>query len=438
MQPPRILSVLALVAACAAPSDPPAAAMAADPPAETVPPAPPTVVVPQREAIVRLEDPSAFVGRHVLVPAGVRLRTSAKPDAVTVALREPGRDDPRAYAFEVVGHEGDELIVRRAAAEHRCDPGLPELDAFDPRFYVSPRELADVLARELDTRFEDGTSVRLRPGVAVERSGPDGLADVGGLRLGVAIDPRDVGNAFVPAMAPRPDASLPTVPSGVALRYGTSGTLVAAAPLFTDAHGAPLVLSRAGAGDTQRLEVVGPCATLRVRTDETAPRELPPVSRRAALASAGVLAALTGGAESIVAAGAEVTWSDGAAAGKLARELRFDGRGTPRKRRSCFRYGDGEARFEPIELCFARKAVRFHDPMAALYGTGLHGGALWGEADGELDRLLDSSMGATVGGLRPADDAWVDRTGDGLGLGSLGTRGGGGGAADIDLGGAPK
>ena len=336
----------------------------------------------EREPVERPQTPEQFVGKHVLVAAGTPLFVAAKAGAATVKLRMPEGGRAGARAFAVVRHENGFLKLTRAQPDARCDDGLPELDAFDPTLFVEPAHVAAVLARETTAQFPDGTSVGLRPGAAVEQEGPNGLVDAGGVRLSVAIDPRDVGTAFTPTMAKPPTEAPARIAAGSKLRYGDGKELVVGEALFTDMRGG-FVVSKTDDGADVLVEVLNGCVTVRARTDAASLGETYAMARHAGVL--GMMGSSGFAAEYIVAAGAPVSWSDGTPAGKLAAEQRFPlgKRGKSKKGKSCFAFAETDARIEPVEICVAAKHVKKHDPMASLYGA----------VQGELDRVSQRLTG---------------------------------------------
>jgi hypothetical protein len=425
---------LAMLLALVGCSDPPPAASDASAPIVAAPAQRDTRAAPivkEREAVERPQSPEQFVGKHVLVAAGTPLLVAAKPDAATLKLRTDAGTGARTFA--VVAHEHGFLQLARAEPESRCDDGLSELDAFDPKLFVDPARVAAVLAREATVQFADGTSVGLRPGVAIEQEGPNGIVDAGGLTLAVAIDPRDVGTAFTPTMAPRPAEALAHVAGGSKLRYGEDKELVAGEPLFTDPRGV-VVVSKKDDGADVLVEVLHGCATLRARIEPTALEEqrIEPMARAGMLGMAGLGMDPT----YIHAAGAPVFWSDGTPAGKLALEQRvaIDKRAKSKKGKSCFLWGRADARIEPVEICVAAKHVRKDDPFASLYGTGLSAlsapsapGA-WG---GLLGEPIEEAYG--LGGLGIRGEAGRGGGGGGVGEGRLGGIGGSADLGGLDL-----
>ena len=95
---------------------PRAPAPLAEAPAPTID-APPPVI--ERAAVERLVAPEAFVGKHVLVPAGAVLALAAGADAPKLQLRDATTANSHAFAFAVVGHDGEQLLLRPAAVVSR-------------------------------------------------------------------------------------------------------------------------------------------------------------------------------------------------------------------------------------------------------------------------------------------------------------------------------
>lgn len=381
------------------------------PASDTIPGAP-----AEPPPIERLVDPAAFVGRHVLVPAGAALAIAASEDAVALRLRTAGSRDPIAFAFAVTGTKDGWLQLVAAAPEHRCDDGLVGLDWIAPTWYVRPDALAPVLARETTVRFVDGTSLVLRAGAAIERSGDDGIVDLGGMRLHAAIAERDVGNAYTPAMPRPPVVVSARVPHSTRLHYGEH---VSEPPYrwWTGESGDLVALSRDDVDGRARVEVANACASMRAFAGEIRfdPSEIERVRR-------GSIAIALGGnaAHSEIAAGTAATWVDGTPAGTVARAQEFTGAGTRRKGRKCFEVGDADTRFDPIELCFAVKGVTYVDPLGPLLA--------------ELGALEDSTTLSLLGAPAPRDLADLVGSGSsdevrGPSVGGAGPSGIGGGGA---------
>lgn len=422
MRSPRHLVpwILALSTAGACAEPPPPATDAASPTAPvSSSPVAPSIAAPapvEPVAVTRLDRPEAFVGKHVLVGAGAELRVAAGTDAPRLRVRSRGDDAPVAYAFAVVDHAEGLLVVEPAAPEARCDAGLPALGLTGVRFYLAPESVAPVLARESETRFDDGTRVRLRSGVAIVQDGPDGIVDVGGMRVHAAIDPRDVGNAFDPAVAAPPEGSTDVIAPGAVLRYGEHA-LSTTRWLYHDAAGQPRVVGRSGTGDDERVEVVSACASVRARIDDRGRLAPGPTAKMT-----GVLGSM--GASWSVPAGATATWRDGSAAGTLVAARRFERAGKRHRARRCFAVDDVDSPLEAYELCFAAKDVTHDDPLALLLGGSassgvfLSGGPLSGSfGTGMLD---DAALAS-----RLLEDQGVAH-GD---FGDLGGLGGGGSAS---------
>lgn len=315
----------------------------------SVTPATPPALRDRPVAAPRLARAEAFVGKHVLIAAGAELGVAATPESSRLRLQPPTERLPHAFAFAVVDYIGGMLVLEPAAADARCDPGLDELGLAGVRFYVPPTSAAPVLARESETVFADGTSVRLRAGTAVLVEGPDGVAEVGGARLHVPINPESVGNAFEPSGVRQPDDSAPA-PTDVALRYGEH--TLAAPRVF---RRATPVAGGAAPADAELVDLVSACADVRARIEVAAPEAL----RLAGPASFGMRSQTWE-----VPAGTPATWVDGSPAGTLVASRGFDRRGERRDERTCFVASDAASRFETYELCFATGAVTHLDHLA--------------------------------------------------------------------------
>lgn len=405
----------------------------------TTPEASPTIVAPPPpEAVESPRTPEQFVGKHVLVAAGTSLRVAAKPDATALVLEAPdGRLGARAFA--VVGHEAGMLKLERAKPEARCDDGLPELDEVAPALFVEPERVVPVLAREAVVRSPDGTSVRLRPGVAVEQTGPNGIVDAGGIRLELALDPLDVGTAFTPAMAPVPGEAPHRIHDDVGLRYG--GKVVTSDQAwFGDGRGV-FVLSKRTEGEDAMVEVVNACVTVQARVDPTTVDAQDPdgldrrrSAARAAAMSAGMLGML-GMVSYRVGADVPLSWADGTPAGKLAREALFpEGRHRKAGRTlACFGYAADSDRIAPFELCVKTKHAKREDPFGA-FGPGamsmsMLGSSGLGSFDSSALAMLDDAA-ASSAGVGSLGSLGLGEGGGG-GMGTIGDLGGGGGGGAL-------
>ncbi|MBX7078085.1 MAG: hypothetical protein K1X88_02790 [Nannocystaceae bacterium] len=383
-------------ASAPAEQSPRAPAPLAEAPAPTID-APPPVI--ERAAVERLVAPEAFVGKHVLVPAGAVLALAAGADAPKLQLRDATTANSHAFAFAVVGHDGEQLLLRPAAPQGRCDDGLGWLGDLDVTVRTTVPQLADVLARESETRFADGTWVRLRPGLAVLARGDDGELAAGGVRMRAPLDARDVGNAYTPAVARAPEPGARVVGPGSAVRYGEHSVDVAA---FHDGHArGATVLSEAEGGADRLVELVGACATVRGRVAPEAimaPMDPPPP--RSALAFG-----VVGGERWTVAAGTAASWRDGTEAGVLADAIELTRAPRRHKARRCFEREDSGGRFEPVELCVAAAAItHVPDPFGALAmigGLSPSGGSVLAELSAQelaaFDVLGETRIGSTFG-----------------------------------------
>lgn len=395
------------------PSAPPA-------PVAASPTAPPTVKVDPLPAIERFTAVEGFVGKHVLIAAGSELRVGPGDDATRLKLRAAAPGRPLAFAFEVTGGAGDRLQVRPASVEHRCDGGLPALDVVPPPgLWVGLDALVDVLGREQSLQLDDGTSVRVRVGVPVLAAGPTGAVDLSGTKLELPIDPRDVGNAFEPAVAPVPPTHAGWLAATTEIRVGERR--LGAAAFHGDDVGQPIVLARTAQGDRTRVDLVGPCVSARVDVEVSALR-----SDHGA-AAMGVLGAMFGDVTSSVKRGTAVTWADGTGAGALTRDLEVRGRGRRVKRSTCLRVAVDDAVLEPFELCVATREVEVIDPFGSSLAMGSMESALIASLDDDGAAAFASVLGRVdddaedlfrSGGLEDIDAAL-------LGGVATGSRGGG-------------
>ena len=362
----------------------------------------------ERVPVPRFANADEMIGKHVLVAAGTELALGPEPDAPTLKLRAGDDDDAFAYAFEVITATGDVLVLAPAQPEARCDRGLVGLDVDAPRFHLAMAAVAPVLARESETRFDDGTWVRVRAGAAIVLDGPQGIVDVGGLRLHAAIDPADVGNAFAPAVAGAPESTPDSLARSATIRYGTHRLADADERLHRNALGRPYVLGRSRSGDDELVDLVAACASVRARVDPEAlgERDDVPPSRPSTMSSL-YASSLT---ESWTApAGVSASWKNGVSAGKLLTEQHWTTAPKIRKRMRCFTTGDASSAFEPVELCFAAKDVEHLDPAAALgliaMPSSPSGASLFAELDAAPSGLLDelAEAGGGVGALGAAE-----------------------------------
>lgn len=410
------LAWLVFAAGCGGPDEatPPVPASVpatAEPTATPVPK--PVVKIEPLPAIERITVPAAFVGKHVLLTAGSELRVAPHDDAPRLRLRSAAAGGTVARAFEVMASAGELLQVRPARAEHRCDDGLAALDPIEPRFWVGIDAVADVLAREQSLQHDDGTSVRLRVGLPVLATGDAGAVDLMGSRLAIAIDPRDVGNAFEPAVAAAPPAHDGWLAPDAEIRVGRER--IGAAAFHVDDGGAPIVLARTLHGERAHVDLVGPCVSARVEVEVEALRERPSSTAMP------VLGGLVADVRSSMRSGTAVTWADGTAAGKLLADVEVGGRGRRAKRSTCLRLAPDDRVLEPFELCAATREIQVIEPLSMILG-----GSLSAELEAELLASLTDGGSSVSGVLGRAGD--VDLGGEvygGLG-GAIGSAGGGG------------
>lgn len=374
----------------------------------------------ERVPVPRFTSAEEMIGKHVLVAAGTELALGPEPGAPTLKLRAADDDDPFAYAFEVITAHDGVLVLAPAQPEARCDPGLRGLDVDAPRFHLPATAVAPVLARESETRFDDGTWVRVRAGAAIVLDGPQGIVDTGGLRLHAKIDPLDVGNAFAPAVADAPESTPDSLVRGATIRYGTHRLADPGERLHRDALGRPYVLARSRAGDDELVDLVAGCASVRARVelaalgddDDLAP---PRPSTMSSLYASPLSETWT------VPAGVSASWRNGVPAGKLVVEQHWTSAPKIRKRMRCFATGDTSSSFEPVELCFAAKDVEHVDPggtfgLLAMPSTSATG--LFAELDPAPSSLFEelADTGSSAGGIGGVGIG----SGEGLGYGGGG------------------
>ncbi|HWB78122.1 MAG TPA: hypothetical protein VG755_24325 [Nannocystaceae bacterium] len=362
----------------------------------------------ERVPVERYATAEAMIGKHVLVAAGTELALGPEPDAPTLKLRAADEDDPFAYAFEVKTAIDGVLVLAPAQPEARCDRGLVGLDVDAPRFHLAMAAVAPVLARERETRFDDGTWVRVRAGAAIVLDGARGIVDVGGLRLHAAIDPADVGNAFLPAVANAPESTPDSLARSATIRYGTHRLADSDERLHRNALGRPYVLARNRSGDDELVDLVAACASVRARVEPEALGErddVPPAHPSAI----GSLYASSFTESWTVPAGVPASWKNGVSAGKLLTAQHWTTPPKIKKKLRCFAIGDASSVFEPVELCFAAKDVEHVDPASALGLSALSSSSstasLFAELDAPPSGLLDelAEAGGGVGALGAAE-----------------------------------
>lgn len=410
----------------------------------TVPPAVP--------ALPRPADPAAFEGHYVLVPTGATLYLGPEPGADALTLRLPPAAGERAptpaAAMRVVGHEGGRLEVRLAAADRSCVPPVPGLASFDVALWVEPTALARVLGRVAEARFDDGTSVVLRPGVLVGPPADRVEVSAGGLRLAVPIAEGDVSTLYLAE-------PLPAVPTGLRrLEPGAPLTYAGGEPVLPESAlvGGGLVLAQRVEGTRAWVRVGSACAEIEAAVD---PARLvtPAADGGSAVAMAqGGEPPLGSGRYAIrgpadhsdprlvrgdrwrVDSGKPITWPSGAEAGTMTTSHVFGEAPIRRGDRLCFTVAPSEAAVtegERLSLCLREADVlRQEDPLAS---------------SGILGLLAASPPSSSIFGTMedPAldPDVWGGLMGNELGssfgaggLGSSGAGEGGGGGGVMDLG----
>lgn len=442
-----------------------AAAAAAEPSAPKGPP-----------PLARPTDPAAFAEHHVLVPDGATLYLGPQPGAATVTLRLPPAAGERAptpaQTMRVVGHEGGRLKLQTAAPELGCTPPPSGLTGLEVAVWVEPAALARVVGRELEATFEDGTSVKLRPGVVVGPPAARVEVSADGLRLAVPIDEGDISTRFVAEPMLGVPTGLSALEPGAPLAYAGGDPVLPESSLV----GGGLIFARRTQDDRTFVRVASRCAEVEAVVDSARlvkpePTAAPdaaapdpierPAGRYAIRGPSGdpmLAARLAPGPTWTVDAGKAITWPDGTPAGTTTAAHEFTVEPTTRGDRACFAVPTSEAALdegEQLPLCLlATDVTRVEDVAHLAASAGLLG--MLAAGGGELSSPYGSAFGGSfddmdMGGLMGTEIGEAfgaggmdlrgigeggGGTGEGtIGLGSLGTGRGGGGGSGYGVGG---
>ncbi|MBN2498944.1 MAG: AgmX/PglI C-terminal domain-containing protein [Deltaproteobacteria bacterium] len=253
---------------------------------------------------------------HVLVWKNAWLHAAPKDSAPS--FRELGFAD-RARAdhpeelrvFLLLGVKGAwaEIETVRDRELAHCQETLFDLADYRLRLFVRTRDLAPVLAAPVELRYEDGTALRLKPGIPAllqypEADSPHRLAH-DGLRFAVRLPPGSVGQSYRPAgrFAYRCEDRLRTVESR--LRFDGSNQVESGRIRLCVEDVKP---ERTGVA----LTLHTPCAEMRLRADPP-----PPKTSLFTLRGAGGISREGSGPWLELARGSRVLWPDGSQAGTV-------------------------------------------------------------------------------------------------------------------------
>lgn len=391
--------------------------------------------------------PADYVGKHVLVPHGAKLRVAPNDEAEFAALELLERTDgaPATRTFDVVGSEGEFIAVRPALEDKRCTDSVPGLASFDIKLWVRPHELAPVLGLRTEVKGPDGDVATLWPGVPVGSNATEATIDLDGLALTVPLDPGVISTAFEPETLPVIADAAKSLGAGPSMTWG--GTAVGDQYLLDGGATAPAAIVEKAAASGKRVATVWTtCAELTGKVDERRPE----MDREVLVAKTAAMYGIKGMTSRDVTTyevreGADVFWRDGGKAGVVASSYEFSFKPKTHKGKKCFRLALMEKgktkRPAPeesqLELCFDEiditEHLSIHEEMASVGILGVLGSSGGGSisAFGTFDSALDD------------EDVWGGLTGTevgeayglgGLGLAGSGVGGGGTGEGTIGLG----
>lgn len=379
--------------------------------------------------------PADYVGKHVLVPHGAKLRVAPNEEAEFAALELLERTDgaPATRTFDVVGSEGEFIAVRPALEDKRCTDSVPGLASFDIKLWVRPHELAPVLGLRTEVKGPDGDVATLWPGVPVGSNGTEATIDLDGLALTVPLDPGVISTAFEPETLPVVADAAKSLGAGPSMTWG--GTAVGDQYLLDGGATAPAALVENAAASGKRVATVWTtCAELTGKVDERRPE----VDREVLVAKSAGLYGIKGMTSRDVTTyevreGADVFWRDGGKAGVVASSYEFSFKPKTHKGKKCFALAlmeKGETKRpapeeSQLELCFDEIDITEHPSIhEELASAGILG-------------VLGSSGGGSISALGTFDsalddeDVWGGLTGteigEAYGVGGLGLSGAGGG-----------
>lgn len=196
--------------------------------------------------------------RYVLVWADAGMADDPRTGgyAPRAELADRGRADGAVTPFRVVMEFTGEILEAKAVpaddmSDHCHFRAIPGVNDWDRQFFLQHKDLAQVTAREVTVRGDDGTAITLAAGVALVPEGGGYRVDLDGLSFVVDLPADAVGTSY------RPSPHFPSSPGapGLSAPGGILGE--AAGVSITDRGGqrtadgvsgvrAPLVVTRAG------------------------------------------------------------------------------------------------------------------------------------------------------------------------------------------------
>ena len=389
--------------------------------------------------------PADYVGKHVLVPHGAKLRVAPNDEAEFAALELLERTDgaPATRTFDVVGSEGEFIAVRPALEDKRCTDPVPGLASFDIKLWVRPHELAPVLGLRTEVKGPDGDVATLWPGVPVGSNAAEATVDLDGLALTVPLDPAVISTAFEPEELPVIAEAAKSLGAGPSMTWG--GTAVGDQYLLDGGALAPAAIVEKAAASGKRVATVWTtCAELTGKVDERRPEMERLTAKKAGMY--GIKGMTSRDVTTYeVREGADVFWRDGGKAGVVASSHEFSFKPKTRKSKKCFRLAlmeKGETKRAPpkdsqLELCFDEiditEHLSMHEHMASVGILGVLGTSSGSSlsALGTFESSLDDED--VWGGLTGTEIGEAYGVG-GLGLSGTGAGGGGTGEGTIGLG----
>lgn len=288
--------------------------------------------------------PAAFA----MVWAGTPLHVAADRRAPTVML-----PTDTFVPFRILREREGWVRLETLGASDRahCGTSVASLEPYRLRLYVPTSALAKVTTREVDQRFEDGTSIHLARGVPLTEASGERLyrAHLGPFSTVVRLEPSAVGTRYLPSAPSRngladqmlsPDA----LTAGRAV-LGRTGRLNARLPLPLAVH------ERRAHGPGEALVALHPrCGRLRVRVPSEAVGGVGLLGRSAYVPPEG---------PPLVPDGSPVYWANGLEAGVAIRAapVRDEVEGSAGRR--CFRQplGDVSGQRTAVILCFDARDV---------------------------------------------------------------------------------
>ncbi len=351
------------------------------------------------------EEPSGYA----ILPRGTPLRTRPDPEAPAIdtpALPPFPRDfplpgPPRGTVVMITGVDGDFLEIETVAATDKlqhCEATMQDAAAFRLRMYAPRRAPQLVTRRAVNHAAQDGSRVRLPPGVPVRRSDDDPdawIASALGVRVKLPLVPEDRGYFYEPGPAFDRDPTPERLSKDGPLRFDGQ-PLQGREFLFggSQAH----VYEKHG----PRIAVANECVTVEGRTEAppgpfdpdvegssfeqmVARHYLPRSQPREALASPASAAYGPGGGLGTapadepyhVTAGTPVYWEDGRVAGQAVADYGWSDEAETIGRLSCIALDLGGVE-SYARVCFEPGAI--HEAPA--FGSGIAG--LYGHAHGGL------------------------------------------------------